>query len=505
MKTTERITGIAGIIILLFSLVWYSIQGIWDTVNWVTLILGLAGSGYFAYTYYNKRERGFSARNLQQGSNALLQTVIVIGIVALLAFITTRRHYRSDLTENKLYSLSDQTGKLLSGLEKEVSLLAFYKSAEQAAARDLLDEYSYRSDKLEYRFVDPDEDPQLTKSYSIRQYNTVVVEAGARREMIGEMSEANLTNAIIKVTREQQKMVYFLTGHGERSISDESPEGYKSAADAVKTENYLVRELNLVRNIAEGRGIPDSCTVLAIIRPTANFFPGELDSIQTWLDNGGKALIMLDPEHPADLADMLAGYKLKIGNDMVVDASGVGQLFGAGPAMPLVTDYDRDIPITKDFSVMTFYPMTCSVTPMSDAGEFTIKKLLQTSAQSWAETEIRNEVRFDEGKDIAGPVTIAALVEKDSGERKTTLAVFGDSDFAKNGYFKNQGNADLILNTVNYLAEEEDMISIRPKDIDDRRLTLTQADVSTVFWLVIIVLPLAIVIAGVVIYVKRNK
>ena len=91
------------------------------------------------------------------------------------------------------------------------------------------------------------------------------------------------------------------------------------------------------------------------------------------------------------------------------------------------------------------------------------------------------------------------------GDIKTSLVVFGDSDFAKNGYWKNEGNADLFLNTINYLAEEEDLISIRPKDFDDRRVTLTSADVTTIFYLVVIAIPLLVIMGGVVFYVKRGK
>jgi ABC-type uncharacterized transport system involved in gliding motility auxiliary subunit len=114
-------------------------------------------------------------------------------------------------------------------------------------------------------------------------------------------------------------------------------------------------------------------------------------------------------------------------------------------------------------------------------------------------------VEFNEGFDIAGPITIAVLIEKTMGDGKMSLVVYGDSDFAKNGYWNNQQNADLFLNTINYLAEEEDLISIRPKEIDDRRVTLTQADVKTLFYLVVIAIPVLVIIAGVVLYVKRSK
>jgi ABC-type uncharacterized transport system involved in gliding motility auxiliary subunit len=508
MKLIDRLYGIIGLVLVLFSVVYYSIQNIWNTINWITLLLGFAGTGYFIFLYYRNREKELSKRSLQYGSNVLVQILIVIGIMGFLAFITTRQHFRSDWTENKLYSLADQTDKIVSGLEKEVRVIAFYKSTEQRAAKDLLDEYTFRSANFKYEFVDPDEKPQITRQYQVTKYNTVIVESGLKREVIEDLNESNLTNGIMKVTREKEKKVCFLTGHGERSISDEGKTGYKQAAEAIKKENHLVEEINLVQQMGAGRGISDSCTVLAIISPQANFFPVELDSIRAYINRGGKVLVMLDPEHNEDIVEFIAEYKVQVGNDAVVDASGVGQLFGAGPAMPLVTNYDQSHPITKDFGVMTFYPLTSSVTPMEDKGGYEIKEILQTGENSWAEADWpppSNEISLDEGKDLKGPVTIAALVEKKTGDKKVTLAIFGDSDFASNGYFRNQGNRDIFLNTINYLAEEEDLISIRPKDFDDRRVTLTQADIKTIFYLVVIAVPLLVVIAGVVFYIRRGR
>jgi ABC-type uncharacterized transport system involved in gliding motility auxiliary subunit len=506
MKLVDRIIGITGIVIFLFSLVYYSIQNVWGTLNWITLLLGLAGVGYFLFVYYKNRDKEFSIRSLQYGSNVLVQILIVIGIVGFLAFITTRQHIRSDLTVNKLYSLADQTDKILDGLEREVQIIAFYKTSEQRAAQDLLDEYSYRSSNLKYEFVDPDEKPQVARQYQVSKYNTIVVESGIKREIIEELNETNLTNAIMKVTREQDKVIYFLTGHGERSISDESPQGYKNAVEAIKKENHVVRELNLARQIGSGRGISDSCTVLVILSPKSTFFPAEFDSIRSYLDRGGKVFFLLDPDHNQDVVDFLLEYRVRIGNDLVVDASGVGQLFGAGPAMPLVTDYDQSITITKDFGVMTFYPITSSVTPLEDKGGYDIKEILKSSGNSWAEVDYSSgEVSFDQDKDLAGPVTLAVLVEKTNGDTKMGLVIFGDSDFASNGHWKNQGNSNIFLNTINYLAEEEDLISIRPKDVDDRRVTLTQADVKTIFYLVVIAIPLLVVIAGVVFYIRRGR
>ncbi len=501
MKKLDKFIGLGGVVLLLAAFIVFSITNIWNWLNWVLLVAGLAGSGYYLFFYYKNREKDVSKRSLKEGANTLVQVVVMLVIVAMLAFISTRQHFRKDLTKNNLYSLSDQTLKVLKGLDKDVEIIGFYKSAEQSAPKDLLDEYKYRASKLSYTLIDPDEKPDMTKRYDVKKYNTVVVEANGKREMVEKLSETNLTNAIIKVTRDRDKVIYFTTGHGEASIKDDTPQGFKQAADAIRKENYLVKEINLIR-----KSIPDSCTILAIISPKVAFMPGELDSVSSYLDKGGKLLLMVDPEHQDDIAEFISKYHVTLGKDMVIDASGVGQLFGAGPGMPLVTKYDQTHPITKGFNIMSFYPYASSLTPQSDKGGFKINELLKTSDNSWAEMEFAGgKVSFDEGKDKKGPITLAVVIEKTLAKGKEILAIFGDSDFARNGYFKNQGNSNLFLNTINYLAEDEDAISIRPKEIEDSRLTLTQADVKSLFYLVVIAIPLIVVILGVVIFFKRNR
>ncbi|MCK5452706.1 MAG: Gldg family protein, partial [Calditrichia bacterium] len=333
-------------------------------------------------------------------------------------------------------------------------------------------------------------------------YNTVVVESGIKRETINEFGESNLTNAIIKVTRELDKVIYFTTGHGERNIEGETPQDYKQAVDGITSENYMVKSINL----AEERKIPRDCSVLVSAGPKADFFPFELDSIKSYIEGGGKYFVMLDPQININLMDFLTTYKFQFQDDLVVDASGVGQLFGMGPEIPLVSNYE-DHEIFKDFSVMTFYPQARSIGESTEGEEgFTTTILFKSSPSSWGEIDYKNrQVAFDADRDLKGPVPLAVVSTKSmSGNKKAQILVMGDSDFAASGYIQNSGNKDLFLNIVNWLAEEEDMITIRPKEIDDRRVNLTAKDSKIILYVSVIALPLLVVIAGVFVYFKRR-
>jgi len=216
--------------------------------------------------------------------------------------------------------------------------------------------------------------------------------------------------------------------------------------------------------------------------------------------------VMLDPRINTNLMDFLADYKFQFQDNLVVDASPVGQLFGMGPEIPLVSNYE-DHEIFKDFSVMTFYPEARSVEESSEGEQgFTTTILFKSSPSSWGEVDYNTrQVALNADRDLKGPVPLAVVSSKTlSGNKKAHILVIGDSDFAANGYIRNSGNRDLFLNMINWLAEEEDMITIRPKEIDDRRVNLTAKDSKLILYVSVIALPLLVVIAGVFVYFRRR-
>jgi ABC-type uncharacterized transport system involved in gliding motility auxiliary subunit len=275
------------------------------------------------------------------------------------------------------------------------------------------------------------------------------------------------------------------------------------AKAGLEKENYVLKTVNLVQE----NKIPDDASVLVMLGPTSEPFPNELELIDGYLNKGGSAAIFLDPPPAASLKDFMAKWSIDVGNNFVVDASGVGRLFGAGPSIPLVTNYSRH-KITERFNVMTFFPLVRSVSPAKPpVTGITVEELLKSNDRSWAESDMKsNQASFDEKTDIKGPVSLAVVASKDLGEsKKARMAVFGDSDFASNQGFGLQGNGNLFLNTISWLAQDESFISIRPKNPEDRRLTMTEAQGRLVSYVMLLFLPVGVLIAGVSVWMKRRK
>ncbi len=503
MKKYISAAIVVGLLLILYSFLNFSLDNLWDWVSTVSLILGLSLLGAGIYYRLKFKDRVRSKRALQLGAASGLNTLIFVGILALLAFITTRHHARADLTQKGLFSLADQTKKVLEKLDKDVKIYAFYKEGDETLPRDLLEQYAYHSNHVKFMFIDPIKKPQLTKRYNVNQYGTIVVESNGRRETITELSEAKLTNAILKATRDVEKMVCFTTGHGEKDIESEKPRGYKLITDGIRKDNYMVRTVNIIQD----KGIPRECNVLIIAGPTTDFFPAELDSIKDYIERGGRVMVLVDPNRKPSIVEFLKQYNIQVDNDLIWDYS--RQLLGMGPAAPLVTRYENH-PMFKEFNIMTFFPEACSVRPLENGQEgITTTVLFKSSPRSWGETNFAaGQGKYDEGKDLKGPLPIAVLATKKlDNQKKAHVLVVGDSDFASNfaaQYLGHPGNYDLFLNMVNWLAEEEDMVTIRPKEFDDRRVTLTEHDLKVVKYVSIFGLPLVIIIAGLMVYYRRR-
>jgi ABC-type uncharacterized transport system involved in gliding motility auxiliary subunit len=384
---------------------------------------------------------------------------------------------------------------------------------------DLLTEYASVSPKVKYKFVDPDKKPAVAQSYGISAYNTTVIEYRGRSERITTAKEEDLTNALIKVTRDRKKKILFLTGHGEKPLDDSERSGYSEVKKAIEGENYDVEEVLL----ADKTEFPAGGDVLVIAGPKKPLLPNEMEMINSFVDRGGKVMALLDPGADNGMKEFLSGWGIEVSNDVVVDVSGIGRIFGAGAQMPIVAQYEKHAITDKFGNVMTAYPLAAAI--VIDKGSksgVTVQALAKTTANSWAEkdgiakAQRKEPIEFNSGEDIKGPITIAAVGTKtisstdgngtnsNGTSKKARLVVFGDSDFASNNFFNFQANGDLFLNSISWLAEEEDLVSIRPRDPADRRLVLTEAQSRLIFTFSVIVLPALVLGMAVTVYVKRR-
>jgi ABC-type uncharacterized transport system involved in gliding motility auxiliary subunit len=444
-----------------------------------------------------------------------VSVLVVLGILVAINYIGSRQNKRWDLTANKQFSLSDQTRSVLQKLDSPLQILVFEKEDGFQRFKDKLREYEYSSKQVSTEYVDPDKKPTIASQNQVQQYGTILFKYKDRSERITTDTEQDITTGIIKVVQGQQKKVYFTQGHGEKEPTSSDRDGYKAIADALTRENYTVDKVVL----AQSGSVPADAAVVIVAGPKTDFFPAEIDSLKKYLAKSGKLLLAIDPAEKVDgppLSNLIAlahDWGIDVGNDIVVDVSGMGQLIGTDQSVPVAASYPSHA-ITQRFKFLTAYPFARSVTPVAGGvNGHMAQGFVETSPQSWAEADIKGllttgKVSFSAaGGDKRGPITVAAAVSAasaaapgaatDAPKPETRVAVYGDSDFAANSGLGIQGNRDLFMNTIGWLSQQENLIAIRPKEADDRRVTMTAAQQTNVTWLSLLFIPAIIFGTGV--------
>ncbi len=519
LKKLLSAIGWLGTVLVFGAVAIRLVRPAWDQAAYWAALAGLILVIIYLLSQWREFVRIFRRRQARYGSLAATSVLAVFGILAAVNYIVVKQDHRWDLTANKQFSLSTQTQQVLDKLDAPLQILVFAQEQQFQQFRDHLGPYAYASKRVTVQYIDADKQPLETKKYGVESYGTIIFLYKGRTARTTSATEQDLTNTLLKVISGRKPKVYFTSGHGEKETADTSRTGYSGIAAAMEKENETLAKLVL----AQEGSVPADATAVVVAGPVTDFFPQEIDALKAYLARGGKLLLLLDPPAKAGdppLTNLIAlahDWDMEVGDNVVVDVSGMGRLIGTDASVPVAASYPSN-PITEHFNLLTAYPMARSVTPITGGVDSHFaQSFIQTSPRSWAETDIKGlesggQVKFnaDQG-DKQGPVSIAcevsapvAAADKDKADAKsdapkpeTRVVVVGDSDFASNAALGIQGNRDMFMNMVDWLSQQEDLISIRPRAAGDRRVTMTAAQQVNVTWLVLLIIPGFIIGTGV--------
>ncbi|MDQ2946135.1 MAG: GldG family protein [Acidobacteriota bacterium] len=451
------------------------------------------------------------ARQTKYAAYSATYIIIFIAVLVVVNILADRYNKSYDATSNKRFSLSDQTKKIVGDLKQDVNVLYFDKASGFQQGKDLLDRYSNLSSKVKVKYVDLLKNPQLATVYGINRTGEAIVEVGKKREEARTFDEQGVTGALIRDLKGGARMVCGVEGSGEHQLEDSNKSGYSKLKELVGRDNYQTKAVSLLQK-AE---VPTDCTVLVIGGPTSDYLEPQVGAIKTYIENGGRALIMLDPPLKlgrTDIADntaltnQLAAWGVTVDKDLILDLNPVGQIMGLGPQYSLVSSYESHPIVNEIKGTMTGFPLARSL-EVKNGDKTTVEKLLSSSSTSFATTNLSSpEVAIDEKNDKKGPLLLAAAATYNTGKpnNQGRVVVVGSSSWIANSFISFNGNRDLLLNMMNWLSSDEDLISIRPKEQDDRRITLSRAQMTWVRFVSQFGLPLVIVVAGVFVWWKRR-
>lgn len=488
-------------------------------------------------------------RSTQASANALLATIAVFVILGLINFLGVRYAQKVDLTENQLYTLAPQSQAIVRELEQPVKVWVFMDPGDPRAGtiRTLLEQYRDRGSKFSFEFVDPQARPGLAQSFGVQESGDIFLESGSRQQFLisaktEPLTETRLTNGLEQISSDRQAKVYFLQGHGEPPLTQGSA-SFSQAVTLLKDKNFTSEPLNL----SERGSVPTDASVVVVAGPRQALLEPEVAALQSYLQAGGSVLLMIDPETNPQLDPLLKKWGVTLENRLAINAS-QQQTLEFRQAAPVVSQYG-DHPITQDFgNRFSVYPIARPIDIQQVPG-VTSTPLLITSEQTWAESDPKNpQLEFNPDRDRPGPLLLGAALSqpvsaaepaKPSPEaspspspsespsaspspsptdtaspsaspspspspsptnsptaekteaKEARLVVLGNSRFATDGLFTQQLNSDVFLNSVSWLSKRDDQVlSIRPKEARNRRITMTNQQANIVGWLAVLLLPL---------------
>ena len=524
-----------GILSALMALLSPFTDPLWIFGNLVVGVSLLGAAVFMSLDSLRERVRSGGGRRAgKYGTSAIVGALLGIVIIGLLGFLSTRYHTRFDVSEAGVHTLAPQTTELLESLEEDVQITAFFNESESPPIAGLLDRYSFASERVKLRYVDPNSEPGLVDALGLttEELATGVVRftmSSGESTSLSEFSEPDITNALVKLVKSTGKKVYFLVGHNERGITPlpgeegtfaAGPESFGRAADALVNETYAVEPLLL----ASAEDVPADASAVIVAGPTRPLLEGELAALRRYVEGGGGLFVALDPRAQTNLYALLEEWGVLMGDDVVVDRALA--VFGQATT-PIAQEYDGSHPITAPLREPALFPMVRSI-ELVEATAVRFSVLAKTGEESWAERDLEGwrasgRAEYDE-LDVMGPVGIAVAGSvraagippaahnvhgSDEPDAEPVaegrLVVFGDSDFASNETLDALRNKDLFVNSVNWLAGDLSQITVRPNVSRASSFQMSQDEFRRIQYLSLFVLPEAIAVFGVLTWWLRRK
>lgn len=508
---------LVGFAAIAFGLVYWFINQKLDTTAQVSFAIGLMGLALFGWLEIDLLTRALNTRQARYGAETGVMILAFLGVIVLLNYIFTqdRLKKRWDLTEAKEHTLAPETLKVLSELNEPVRVIGFYTSQAYGydTAKSLLEDFKTNSGgNLDFEFIDPQVRPTVAQQYNITRDSTMIVERGAQTEAVDFANEESLANAIVRLNNPTVRAVYFIGGHGERSVDDSGDTGLSQLKQDLEAVNYQVKTLEVITAT-----LPSDAAVIVIAGPTQPYTDADVKTIGDYLAAGGKAVVMVEPSVlmglEAGQSDPLANYLgqtwgLTLRDDIVIDP--VQYIAQFGPTVPATTNYGVSTITTDMAGLFTFFPSARSIS-VADAftapgGVVSTSDLITSGPDAWGETNfdsINSGAPEKDDQDVSGDLVLAATADNSAAQAR--LVLFGDSEFAMNGFARG-GNGTLLLNAIKWATASDNLIGLTPKPSISRSLSLfTIKDTAIVFLLGCVLPPLLVLVAAAAMWWSRRQ
>ena len=446
-------------------------------------------------------------RHTKYSAYVTVYILVVLAVLVGVNYLASQYNKSADLTSNKRYTLSDQTIKVVKNLKDQVDIYYFDEPRQFAPAKDLLDRYDAISTKLKVHYIDALKNRRMAMEYGVKAAGTIILQHGERRGEARSLTEEEITSGLIRVLKTGDHLACFATGAGEHTLAED----YSNAKDALEKNNYRTQAINLL----EKPEIPSECTLVVVAGPRYDYPKPAVEALKNYVEKGGRGLFMLDPplemgktniSANEGLDKVLASWGVTLNKDLILDLSGQGGLYGMGPDVALTDQYGSHAIVKEMKGTGVAFPIVRSLAATSGASS-TAETIVSSSDSSVATTQLSGKgIKIDPSKSEkkSYPVAAAGSYRIGAPGKEGRFVVVGCSGWASNSAIRFVGNRDLFLNVMSWLSNDEDLISIRPKDPVDKRLEITRAQLTLLRLVSQFLIPLGVILAGILVWLRRR-
>jgi ABC-type uncharacterized transport system involved in gliding motility auxiliary subunit len=397
---------------------------------------------------------------------------------------------------------------VVKNLKDQVDIYYFDEPRQFPPAKDLLDRYDAISPKLKVHYVDVLKNKSMAMAYGIRSAGSIILQRGEKRGEARSLTEEEVTSGLVRILKTGDHLACFATGAGEHTLDGD----YSHAKESLEKNNYRTQAVNLL----EKPEIPSACTLVVVAGPRYDYPQPAVDALKSYVEGGGHALFMLDPPLSMGkttiaanegLSKVLASWGVTLDKNLVLDLSGQGGLYGMGPDVALTDQYGSHAIVREMKGTGVAFPIVRSL-KASASGNASAETIVSSSPNSVATTQLSGSggIKIDPGKaeKQSYPVAAAGTYRTGTQGKEGRFVVVGCSAWAANSAIRFVGNRDLFLNTLSWLSNDEDLISIRPKDVADKRLEVTRAQLALMRIASQFLIPMGVILAGILVWMKRR-
>lgn len=456
---------------------------------------------------------------LMQNSFFVILFLILIGLIG---WITHQYHVATDVTQSSRNILSEGSVNVLKQMKSPITITVF-ASADNAShgetyrkgVKDFIYRYQRTKPDIKVEFVSPAEDPKRTQEAGVVAEGELIVEYEKRSEhLLPPYAEQEMTNLLVRLSRTRQQAIMYLDGHGERNLIGKKDHDIGEFGKQLEDKGFKFANPDLV----SGKNIPEQSSMLVIAGPQKDLSDIEVKKIKAWLDSGGNLLWMLDDDNYRGMKVIAEYLGLKVSSGVAVDPSSSKD----GVSAKHVFSYQYgDHAITRNFMLRTLFQEAHQVTAQgNDDNGWQVSNLIDVAASGWLENDRKelsgdvNKISYDAKSDVSGPINIAVALERKYGKKGQRVVVIGNANFLSNTFVATQGNLDLGVNIVNWLAGDDSLITIQPKPLKDANVNIKPGILTWLIFLPIfgkplglfmLVIPLALLVSGILLWLKRRK